>query len=131
LHVSRYQTGFGQERGGLAVDIYNNMDHAVEIVYLETIPWILKLYLHTLKVVQNGLDITNDKSIYMIFNSVEMVKEIYYQGSINRKNPNVLEMSIVLPSKSHTLMKIDFDKTHLRITEHPPDANRGFDIGYN
>lgn len=120
MHISRYQTGFGQERGGLAVDIYNNMDHPVEIVYLETIPWILKLYLHTLKVVQDSLEITNDG---------KKVKEIYYKGSINRKNPNVLEMTILLPSKSHTLIKIGFDKTHLRITEHPPDANRGFDIG--
>ena len=54
---------------------------------------------------------------------------MYYKGCINRKNPTVLEMTLVLPSKSHTLLKIDFEKTHLRITEHPPDANRGFDIG--
>lgn len=105
------------------------MDHSVEIVYLETIPWILKLYLHTLEIVQDKIIVTDDRSILHYINDLGKVKEIYYQGSINRKNPNVLEISMVLPSKSHTNLKISFDKTHLRITEHPPDANRGFDIG--
>ena len=40
-----------------------------------------------------------------------------------------MEMKLEIPAKSTVIMNLDFDKTLLRYTEYPPDANRGFDIG--
>lgn len=47
----RYFTGYGQEHGGLRITLHN--DHPTDpqpVTYYDSIPWFLKLYLHTLKV---------------------------------------------------------------------------------
>lgn len=46
----KYITGYGQERGGVTANIFNNMNNSQEINYFDSVPWFLKLYLHTLKV---------------------------------------------------------------------------------
>lgn len=39
-----------------------------------------------------------------------------------------MELLIAVPPKSTVYISIQFEKAHLRYTEHPPDANRGFDM---
>ncbi|RUP51429.1 hypothetical protein BC936DRAFT_148148 [Jimgerdemannia flammicorona] len=53
---------YGQERGGLTVNIVNqNPNETVPVIYFDSIPWYLKLYLHTLKVsVTWGQDVRQD-----------------------------------------------------------------------
>ncbi|KAI8591231.1 GPI transamidase component PIG-T [Geranomyces variabilis] len=117
-HVHRYQTGYGGERGGLAVDLHNHHPTAdLHITYFETVPWYLKLYLHTLKAE------TTANATY------EVVNDLYFQPAIDRGRPAVLEMAMSLPANSVTTLHIDFDMAYIKYTEHPPDANRGFDIG--
>ncbi len=48
---------------------------------------------------------------------------------MDRSRPNVIEAELLLPPNSITTLSINFDKVFLKYTEHPPDANRGFDIG--
>ena len=123
IQVRRYQTGFGQERGGLAVDFINNHPtQSIPIVYFESIPWILQLFLHTLRLERDGLPISLDDT--------SVVKDIYYQPAVERQRPSVLELSLSLPPKSRTSLWLSFEKSLLKYTEYPPDANRGFDIGY-
>ncbi len=45
-----FYLGYGQERGGINCLLYNNHNEDVGVVYMETIPWFLRLYLHTLKI---------------------------------------------------------------------------------
>lgn len=50
IFAHKYMTGYGHERGGVTVNIFNNMNESQEISYFDSVPWFLKLYLHTLKV---------------------------------------------------------------------------------
>ncbi|GAM25826.1 hypothetical protein SAMD00019534_090010, partial [Acytostelium subglobosum LB1] len=42
-------TGYGQERGGIAIQIYNNHNLPINITYFQAIPWYLRVYFHTFK----------------------------------------------------------------------------------
>ncbi|KAG0264452.1 hypothetical protein BG011_006811 [Mortierella polycephala] len=116
----RYFTGYGQEHGGLAIEIHNNNEQDVEAIYLDTLPWYLKLYLHTFSIQLNGKTIDNQR---------DLVQKMYYQPAVDRSRPAVLELALRLPAKSMVKFSVSFDKVFLKYTEHPPDANRGFDVG--
>ncbi|ORX64404.1 Gpi16 subunit, GPI transamidase component, partial [Basidiobolus meristosporus CBS 931.73] len=120
LYAHRYFTGYGQEKGGIAVTITNNEIEPITVTYFDSLPWYLKLYLHTLKVSVNGQDRRDDPAI---------IKQMYYQPAIDRSRPTVLEMNITLLPLTVTTLSMDFDRVFLKYTEHPPDANRGFNIG--
>ncbi|RUS16083.1 GPI transamidase component PIG-T [Endogone sp. FLAS-F59071] len=117
----RYFTGYGQERGGLTVNIVNQSPNdTMPVIYFDSIPWYLKLYLHTLKVSVVGRE--DEKQD-------DLVLQTYYQPAIDRSRPSILEMRLSLPPNSITTVSIEFDKVFLKYTEHRPDANRGFDVG--
>ncbi|KAM3578826.1 Subunit of the glycosylphosphatidylinositol transamidase complex-like protein [Umbelopsis sp. WA50703] len=116
----KYLTGYGHERGGVTVNIFNQLNGSQEVDYFDSVPWYLKLYLHTLKVTVLGNDNISQNDI---------VKDMYYQPAIDRSRPQVLEMKMLLPPNSVTAVSIEFDKVFLKYTEHRPDANRGFDVG--
>tara|TARA_R110002060_G_scaffold72454_1_gene81139 strand:+ start:1379 stop:1909 length:531 start_codon:yes stop_codon:yes gene_type:complete len=82
---------------------------------MESLPWFMKLYLHTLKAKING----QDKSV---------IQEMYYRPALDRKRGTQLEVRILIPANSTVVLTYDFEKAILRYTEYPPDANRGFDI---
>ncbi|KAG0320486.1 hypothetical protein BGZ99_004483 [Dissophora globulifera] len=117
----RYFTGFGQERGGLSIEVHNSDSQDREAILLDTLPWYLKLYLHTFSVEVNGKPLANQKDV---------VKKMFYQQAVDRSRPAVLELALNLPANSMVKFSISFDKVFLKYTEHPPDANRGFDVGY-
>lgn len=48
--------GYGQERGVIGVEIANALNHSVEAIYVESWPWWLKAYLHTLHDAIGGLE---------------------------------------------------------------------------
>ncbi|KAH6679020.1 GPI transamidase-like protein component Gpi16 [Halenospora varia] len=116
LYAERSFIGYGQERGGVQAIITNpSPTNAVDFVYMETLPWFMKLYLHTLKAKINGLD-------------EDIIKEMYYRPALDRKRGTQLEARILIPANSTVVLTYDFEKAILRYTEYPPDANRGFDI---
>ncbi|KAF9905345.1 hypothetical protein EC991_001710 [Linnemannia zychae] len=117
----RYFTGFGQERGGLAIEIRNNNSQDIKAIYLDIVPWYLKLYLHTFSIELNGKTLDNQR---------DLVQKMFYQPAIDRSRPAVLEMALRLPANSLVKFTVSFDKVFLKYTEHRPDANRGFDVGY-
>ncbi|KAF9117601.1 hypothetical protein BGW39_002025 [Mortierella sp. 14UC] len=118
---SRPQSGFGQERGGLAIEIRNNNSQDIEAIYLDIVPWYLKLYLHTFSIQLNGKILDNQR---------DLVQKLFYQPAVDRSRPAVLEMALRLPANSLVKFTVSFDKVFLKYTEHRPDANRGFDVGY-
>ncbi|CAG8593041.1 23389_t:CDS:10 [Dentiscutata erythropus] len=122
IFAHRFFTGYGQERGGIKVNIFNKSPNtSIPIIYYDVIPWYLKLYLHTFKVQINGKNTKLDAD--------NPIKDLYYQPAVDRSRPNVIEAEMLLPPNSLTALSIKFDKVFLKYTEHPPDANRGFDIG--
>lgn len=110
LRASRQITGYGQERGGMHTVIVNPHATAQRIVYLESLPWYLRPYMHTLKI------------------TGATTEKMYYTPAIDRRKGTHLELLLNVPAFSTVELTYDFEKAILRYTEYPPDANRGFDV---
>lgn len=55
LSIQRTLRGSSQSRGQLSVAITNNQLIELRTIYLETMPWLLQFYLHTLRIRMNGV----------------------------------------------------------------------------
>jgi phosphatidylinositol glycan class T len=110
IFASRQMTGYGQERGGMHATLRNPHPYPQTIVYLESLPWFLKPYMHTLAI-QGGA-----------------IEKMYYTPALDRVRGTHLELLIIIPAHSTVELNYDFEKAILRYTEYPPDANRGFDV---
>jgi phosphatidylinositol glycan class T len=121
LHAARSITGYGQERGGIQTTFANPNDSPLEVVYLESLPWYMKPFLHTLKA---SVFASDD-----VASSVrDPIQETYYKPGLDRHRGTHLELTLSIPARSTVILTYQLQKTLLRYTEYPPDANRGFDI---
>lgn len=126
--VERSFTGYGQQRGGLRSVFTNpSTTEPVEFVYFETLPWFMRVYLHTLSIETRELNgiFENNK---VPLPSSDIVKEVYFRPAIDREQPLQIEIRMKLPAATVAALSYDFDKTLLFIEEYPPDANHGFNI---
>lgn len=122
IKVYRSFSGRGQERGGSSTVFTNpSPHHPVELIYLESLPWFIKPYLHTLTV-----DHRNSASLTK--RAPDLLKKLHYVPAVDRHRGTHLELSLTVPAASTLTIAYDFDKTILRYTEYPPDPNRGFDV---
>ncbi|XP_063260688.1 GPI transamidase component PIG-T isoform X1 [Prinia subflava] len=116
LHAQRYVGGYGLQTGEICTLIYNTHPYrAFPVILLETVPWYLRLYVHTLTIITKGKE---NKPSY-----------IHYQPAQDRRRPHLLEMLIQLPANSVTKITIQFERALLKWTEYPPDPNHGFYVG--
>jgi len=113
LTAARFQSGTGQERGGIVTELRNTGTQDRTVVYLEVVPWYLRLYLHTLTV-------TTGAGVSLL-----PVSQKYVPGQ-DRTRPYMLELVLKLPPRSTTRVSIQFERSLLRWVEYPPDANHGF-----
>jgi GPI-anchor transamidase subunit T len=111
IYASRQMTGYGAERGGMHALLRNPHPYTQRIVYLESLPWFLRPYVHTLKLSGKG-----------------KLEKMYYTPLLDRERGTHLELLIEIPAESTVEITYDFEKAILRYTEYPPDANRGFDV---
>jgi GPI-anchor transamidase subunit T len=111
IFASRQITGYGAERGGMHALLRNPHPYTQRIVYLESLPWFLRPYVHTLKLSGEG-----------------KLEKMYYTPLLDRERGTHLELLIEIPAESTVEITYDFEKAILRYTEYPPDANRGFDV---
>lgn len=111
LLVSRSLTGYSQDRGGMRVTIHNSEDHDVSLVYFESLPWFMRIYLHTLEVSGNGT-----------------IENRFFKPAIDRVRPTHLELALSIPAGQSLTLTYQFDKSLLLFSEYPPDANHGFAI---
>lgn len=122
VFVERSFSGNGQERGGLRTVFVNpDFSNAVSFVYFESLPWYMRVYLHTLDVSVSDLDHETPLD-------VQVLKDVHYLSARDRKRPVQLEFELSIPPRSSISLTYEFDKSLLYIEEYPPDANRGFDI---
>ena len=120
LFAERSIVGQGQERGGIQTILKNpSAVDAISFVYLETLPWFMKPYIHTLKARVLPPQPAGSDAI---------IQDIYYRPALDRHRGTQLELRLVIPVGSTVTLTYDFDKAILRYTEYPPDANRGFDV---
>ncbi|XP_045300409.1 GPI transamidase component PIG-T isoform X1 [Leopardus geoffroyi] len=113
LHAQRYVSGYGLQNGKLNTLLYNTHPHrAFPVLLLDTVPWHLRLYVHTLTITSKGKD---NKPSY-----------VHYQPAQDRLQPHLLEMLIQLPANSATKVSIQFERALLKWTEYTPDPNHGF-----
>lgn len=122
LYAERSLTGHGAERGGVQTIFTNpSPDEEVEFVYMETLPWFMRIYLHTLQArVASGGPVSSLDG--------KVIQEIYYRPARDRARGTQLEVRLRVPPASTMFLTYDFEKSILRYTEYPPDANRGFDV---
>ncbi|NXC22004.1 PIGT transamidase, partial [Corythaeola cristata] len=113
LHAQRYVSGYGLQTGEISTLIHNTHPYrAFPVILLETVPWYLRLYVHTLTIITKGKE---NKPSY-----------IHYQPAQDRRRPHLLEMLIQLPANSVTKITIQFERALLKWTEYTPDPNHGF-----
>ncbi|XP_064155735.1 GPI transamidase component PIG-T [Anguilla rostrata] len=116
LHGERYVAGYGLQTGEIHTLVYNNHPYrAFPVLLLDSVPWYLRLYVHTLTVTSKNRE---NKPSY-----------IHYQPSKDRLRPHLLEMLIQLPPNSVTEVTVQFERALLKWTEYPPDPNHGFYAG--
>ncbi|KAI9673016.1 MAG: Subunit of the glycosylphosphatidylinositol transamidase complex-like protein [Caeruleum heppii] len=133
LYAERSFTGHGQERGGVQTLLTNpSTSHAVSFVYLETLPWFMKPYLHTLIARISSPSTssipTDQPPTSKETKDEDIIQEMFYRPALDRHRPTHLELMMTVPPNSTVTLTYDFDKAILRYTEYPPDANRGFDV---
>ncbi|KAM9752847.1 GPI transamidase component PIG-T [Menidia menidia] len=116
LHGERYVAGYGLQTGEIHTLMYNNHPfRSFPVLLLDSVPWYLRLYVHTLTVTSKGKD---NKPSY-----------IHYQPSKDRVRPHLLEMLVQLPPHSVTEVTVQFERALLKWTEYTPDPNHGFYVG--
>lgn len=127
LYAERSFTGHGQQRGGVQAILTNpSPDTEVEFVYMESLPWFMRIYLHTLQArISHKTGSHKGKALTQ---ENDVIQEIYYRPFLDRERGTQLELRMRIPPASTVFMTYDFEKTILRYTEYPPDANRGFDV---
>jgi GPI-anchor transamidase subunit T len=123
IHAERTMTGHGAAHGGMRTIFTNpSSSETVNFVYFETVPWFLRPYMHTLKA-----QITHTRSTEP-FSNTKLITEMYYRPAIDRRRASQLELQMTIPPLTTVSLTYDFEKSILRYTEYPPDANRGFNI---
>ncbi|KAH6911864.1 Gpi16 subunit, GPI transamidase component-domain-containing protein [Coprinopsis sp. MPI-PUGE-AT-0042] len=93
-----------------------NDDGSIDIIYLETMPWIVQFYLHTLVPKINGVV------------RPDAISNITYTPSIPHGRPTTYQATFHIPANATLTFTMDITKAFLRYTEHPPDAQRGWDL---
>ena len=123
VNIRRTLTGTGRVKGGLITEITNIGKDAVNIQYLDILPWYLQLYTHTLKVTWNENIVANGAWRAMNFTSNFQVRPTYREGPFS-----TMECTLLMAPGDVLRVEIQFLLVFLQFEQFPPDANRGFDI---
>ncbi|KAE8891163.1 hypothetical protein PF005_g25476 [Phytophthora fragariae] len=119
VSAHRFVTGYGQVSGGFAVQLKNNHPTCgMHVTYHDVIPWFLRVYFHTFRATAAGSEQKAE----------ELIQAFNFVPAELRGRPNQLRLQAFLPANTTLVFSLQMEKAFLRLSEHPPDANRGFDI---
>lgn len=98
--------------------------------------WLLQFYLHSLRVLHNGVSHgTSPEVAYpkikpnvISYLPDDLVSVVSYTPPVPHSRPALLQALLTLPPNSTIHLTMDVVKPFLRYTEHPPDAQRGWDL---
>ncbi|VDC07906.1 unnamed protein product [Peniophora sp. CBMAI 1063] len=115
--VDRTMKGSSQTSGELVLSMKNNMNKEARFLWLETLPWHVELYLHTLHVTcADGHSCDH------------LLGNLTYTPPVPHASAALLQTELILPPGGHLHVTAQVRKSFLRYTEHPPDAQRGWDL---
>ncbi|TDL19217.1 Gpi16 subunit, GPI transamidase component [Rickenella mellea] len=114
--ITRVLTGPTQSRGQLSISITNNLPDEATVLYVETMPWFVQFYLHTMR-------LTVDRR-----QRDDLLSSLSYTLPIAHGRPTLFEPRLRLPPNSTVALTMEVVKSFLQYTEHPPDAQRGWDL---
>ncbi|KAK1227433.1 Subunit of the glycosylphosphatidylinositol transamidase complex-like protein [Marasmius sp. AFHP31] len=116
ISIHRTLQGPSQDRGRLQIALKNNGPKDVKVLYLETMPWLLQFYLHTMSTEIDGIARGG------------LISNVSYIPPVPHSQPATFESVLLVPGNSTVTYSVDVTKAFLRYTEHPPDAQRGWDL---
>lgn len=129
ISVDRTLKGTSQAAGHLSLTISNRLLNTdLKVIYLETMPWYLQFYLHTMHAEVSQDADWSYNSTSNISGVEDFVSLINYIPSIPHSRPTTLQVLLRIPANSTLSLKMDVTKSFLRNTEYPPDAQRGWDL---
>ncbi|XP_048244688.1 GPI transamidase component PIG-T-like [Haliotis cracherodii] len=114
LFTQRYITGYGLERGGVMCEVHNTLSSNLTVIYMDTLPWFMRVFYKSLTINNNGTTIRPFK--------------IHYIPGKDRSRSYQFEIVFRLRANSVTTISYEFERAFLKWTEYPPDANHGFPI---
>ncbi|XP_041375880.1 GPI transamidase component PIG-T-like [Gigantopelta aegis] len=114
VYAQRYITGYGLERGGVTCLIYNSLSEDMSVIYMDTLPWYMRVFFKSLVIENAGTAIKPFK--------------IHYIPGKDRSRPYQFELVFRLKANSITKISFEFQRAFLKWTEYPPDANHGFAV---
>ncbi|KAG8932852.1 Subunit of the glycosylphosphatidylinositol transamidase complex-like protein [Tulasnella sp. 418] len=115
ISVKRILTGASQTQGGILFKFVNHQVSPMEVSCVETAPWFVNYFLHSRQVKVDGL--ARD----------DIIRSFSYTPTIGHQ-PTLLETVLILPPMSTVDVSMTFSKAFIAYTEHPPDAERGWDL---
>lgn len=113
ISTSKYEKSYGLH-GKLVTRITNHASRDIKISFYETIPWYFRIYFSTLVLRVNGTQIPLPSM---------RLKNAQLHG-----RPYEIEFDYTIMRHATLELSLDFDKVYLHISDHSPDANRGFDL---
>ena len=129
ISVDRTLKGTSQAAGHLSLTISNRLLNTdLKVIYLETMPWYLQFYLHTMHAEVSQDADWSYNSTSNISGVEDFVSLINYIPSIPHSRPTTLQVLLRIPANSTLNLRMDVTKSFLRNTEYPPDAQRGWDL---
>ena len=109
LHATRYLVGHGHQKGGIVSKVYNTHPSApLKIVYLDVIPWFLRVFLHSLKIT-DGVTGREVKPLALKF-----------VPGVDRQRPYSIELVLQVQPKSFLEISVEFEYSLLKWLEYPP-----------
>lgn len=97
-------------------------------------PWIVQFYIHTMRIRVNGtLDgrvtlYTPSPNFKLKYLADTLLSNTSYVPPVPHAKPATFQTVLTLPPHSIVQLTLDVTKAFLRYTEHPPDAQRGWDL---
>ncbi|EIN14492.1 GPI transamidase component GPI16, partial [Punctularia strigosozonata HHB-11173 SS5] len=115
VRATRKLTTSSQARGLLSAALQNTLDEDVQLLYTETMPWLVTFYMHTLDVTLDGVP------------RPDLMRVLEYVPSSDAR-PTLLQAALRIPPKGTLRINMKVEKAFLKYTDHMPDAQRGWDL---
>lgn len=64
LDIQRWTSGWGLQRGQLAILITNKLNTTVDATLHQVVPWLMRLYFHTIRFTQDGRQLTQNEGTH-------------------------------------------------------------------
>lgn len=128
--VHRFMTGYGQVHGGIAVRLENNHPQcAMRVTYHDVVPWYLRMFFSTFQARAARTKASPSPAVAdERLDAASLVTDTRFVPAEVRGRPNEMHVELVLPANASIVFSVQLEKAFLRLSEHPPDANRGFDV---